>query len=151
MKYFILPLSFFLIVLSSCTTMNKAQIASAATDVTSSLVSKDSESLIGESGTPFLFETEILPAPAQLSALWEGLTDSGYDFSSRGDISILDTDDNTWQRFSSSREVELWFERYAEGKAALAVVPTGKGRLLLIFDKDRRNIHPLRGLKVEEE
>jgi len=131
--------------------MNDRQLASVADDVSTRLVNGDTDALATESGTPFLFETEILPAPAQLTALWEGLAASGYDFSAVGDITVLDADDETRLRFSTSREVEVWFQRHAPEKAALAVVPMTDGRLLLIIDRNRRSIRPLKGLKVEQE
>ena len=148
-KYIFTALSFILLVLSSCSTMNNRQTMLAAGDISADLVSGDVEALSLQSGTPFLFETEILPAPAQLNALWQGLAASGYNFGSSGEITVLDPDEDSWQRFSSSREVEVWFQRHAPSKAALVVIPTSSGRLVLIIDRDRRDRKPLRGLKVE--
>ncbi len=150
-KYIITALSLLSIFLSSCSTMNNRQTVLAAGDISADLVSGDAEALSLQSGTPFLFETEILPAPAQLDALWQGLAASGYDFGPSGEIIVLDPDDDSWQRFSSSREVEVWFQRHAPSKAALVVIPTSSGHLVLIIDRDRRDRKPLRGLKVETE
>lgn len=135
----------------SCSTISDRQTVEAVLDVTSSLNSGEVDALTGQSGTPFLFETEILPASVQLTALWEALAASGYDFGPKGEITILDSDEDTWKRFSSSREVEVWFERHARENAALVLVPTDDGRLLIVVD---RNIHAsarIRGLKVEQE
>lgn len=142
-------ISFFLLI--SCSTMSYRQTAEAASDVLAALNGGDVDALTGRSGTPFLFETEILPAPAQLAALWEGLAASGYDFGPEGEITVLDPDADTWRRFSSSREVEVWFQRHAPQKAALALVPTSDGRLVIIIDRDRRSSQRIRGLKVEQE
>ncbi len=131
--------------------MSNRQTAEAALDVSTSLNDGDVDALTGRSGTPFLFETEILPAPAQLAALWEGLAASGYDFGPEEEITVLDPDADTWRRFSSSREVEVWFQRHAPQKAALALVPTSDGRLIIIIDRDRRSSQRIRGLKVEQE
>ena len=140
-----------LIFLASCSTMSHRQAAERASDVSAALNGGEVDALTGWSGTPFLFETEILPAPAQLAALWEGLAASGYDFGPEGVITVLDPDADTWRRFSSSREVEVWFQRHAPQKAALALVPTTDGRLVIIIDRDRRSSQPIRGLKVEQE
>jgi len=150
-KFIFTVFSIFLLFLSSCSTMNNRRLASIAGDVSTRLVSGNTDDLAAESGIPFLFETEILPAPAQLTALWEGLAASGYDFSASGEITVMDADDETRRRFSTSREVEVWFQRHAPPEAALAVVPMTDGRLLLIIDRNRRSIRPLKGLKVEQE
>ncbi len=150
-KYIIKALSLILLILSSCSTMNNRQTMLAAGDISADLVSGDAEALSLRSGTPFLFETEILPAPAQLDALWQGIASSSYDFDPSGDFTVLDADDESWRRFSSSREVEVWFQRHAPSKAALVIIPTSSGRLVLIIDRDRRDRKPLRGLKVEAE
>lgn len=135
----------------SCTTISDRQTVEAALDVTSRLFSGEVDALTGQSGTPFLFETEILPASIQLTALWEGLAASGYDFGPQGEVTILDTDADTWRRFSSSREVEVWFQNHAPEKAALVLVPTDDGRLVLVIDRDSRAVARIRGLKVEQK
>lgn len=135
----------------SCTTISDRQTIEAATDMTSGLNSGEVDAITGQSGTPFLFETEILPASIQLAALWEGLAASGYDFRPTGEVTILDPDVDTWKRFSSSREVELWFENHAPEKAALVLVPTDDGRLVLVIDRDSRSSGRIRGLKVEQK
>jgi hypothetical protein len=140
-----------LLVTFSCTTISDRQTVEAAMNVSLQLNNGETDALNGQSGTPFLFETEILPAPAQLAALWEGLAASGYDFGPNGEITVLDPDFDTWKRFSSSREVELWFQRHAPEKAALALVPTSDGRLIIIIDRDARTDDRIRGLKVEQE
>jgi hypothetical protein len=140
-----------LLVTLSCTTISDRQTAEAALNVSAHLNNGEIDALTGQSGTPFLFETEILPAPAQLAALWEGLAASGYDFGPDGEITLLDPDSDTWKRFSSSREVEVWFQRHAPEKAALALVPTSDGRLVIIIDRDARTDERIRGLKVEQE
>lgn len=135
----------------SCTTISDRQTVEAALNVTSSLNNGDVDAIIGQSGTPFLFETEILPASIQLAALWEGLAESGYDFGPKGELTILDPDEDSWRRFSSSREVEVWFQRHAPEKAVLVLVPTDDGRLVIVIDRDTRSIGRIRGLKVEQE
>ena len=102
-----------LLAATSCTSLSDAKIAEAAAGVSDDLNTGDVDALTGSSGTPFLFETEILPAPAQLRALWEALAASGYDFGPKGEITVLNPDKNTWERFSSSREVEVWFQKHA--------------------------------------
>ena len=149
-KYFFTLLSLLILFLTSCSTMNNQQTAQAGMDVTKELASGDTDALTLRSGMPFLFETEILPAPAQLSALWEGLASSGYDFNPTGEITVFDPDNDSWNRFSSSREVEVWFQRHAPKNIALVVVPTSTAKLILIIDRNRRDTKPLRGLKIEQ-
>ena len=150
MKYIFSLLSLCLVFLSSCSTMNNQQMAQAGVDVSTELASGDTDALTLRSGMPFLFETEILPAPAQLSALWEGLASSGYDFEPTGEITVIDPDNDSWNLFSSSREVEVWFQRHAPKDIALVVVPTSTGQLILIIDRNHRDTKPLRGLKIEQ-
>jgi len=150
-KYLILLLISPILLLGACSTLTDGQVAAAAAETTEYLAQGDLDALAGSSGTPFLFETEILPAPVQLTYLWEGLAASGYDFGPQGDIRVLDPDDETWMRFSSSREVQIWFRRHAPVDAALAVVPTQGGRVVLVVDRDRRSTERIRGLKVEHE
>ncbi len=138
-------------VMTSCSTMTGRQAVQTASDVSAALISGDLDALTGSSGTPFLFESEILYAPAQLSALWKGLAASGYDFDVTGDITVITPDTESWRRFSSSREVEVWFQRHAPEKAVLVFLPTKDGRLVFIIDKDLRSSKSIRGLNVEQE
>ena len=135
----------------SCSTMGNRAASEVALETTRMLEQGQVDALTGSSGTPFLFETEVLPAPFQLARLWQALSDSGYDFGPQGEVEIFNPDEHTWKRFSSSRDVQVWFERHAPDKAALAVVPTSDGRLVIIIDRNRRLPGRLRGLKVEQE
>ena len=134
----------------SCRTMNDAQVAELAARTASEADAGDVDALVGGSGAPFLFETEILASPALLEALWSGLAASGYSLAPRGEIVVMDVDAGTADRFSSSEEVRLWFEHRLPGTAALAVYPVDDGRVLLIIDRDKDQAAPLRGLKVEQ-
>ncbi|MDF1569601.1 MAG: hypothetical protein P1P77_16395 [Spirochaetaceae bacterium] len=138
------------VLLASCRTMTDNQVAAEALAVTQSVNGSDIDALNASSGTPFLFETEIFPSPVQLNALWEGLAASGYDFGPKGEITVSDPDENTWKKFSSSREVQVWFQSHAPENAALAVIPTGDGKILLVIDRDRRHSDRIRGLKVDQ-
>lgn len=131
--------------------MGNRAVSEAALDTTRMLDEGQVDALTGSSGTPFLFETEVLPAPFQLADLWQALSDSGYNFGPRGEVEVFLPDENSWKRFSSSQDVQVWFRRHAPEKAALAVVPSSDGRLVLIIDRNRRRPERLRGLKVEQD
>ena len=83
------------VLLASCRTMSDNQVAAQARAVTQSINGGDIDALNTSSGTPFLFETEILPSPVQLNALWEGLSASGYDFGPKGEITVSDPDETS--------------------------------------------------------
>jgi hypothetical protein len=138
-----------ILILASCSTLPDGQAVKAAAGLAESLQEKDAAALNGDSGTPFLFETEILNAPVQLSALWESLAASGYDFQPAGDILVLEYNGDTWKRFSESREVQIWFERRGPDKPAIVRIPTAGGGLIVIVDRKRSSDARIRGLKVE--
>ncbi len=140
-----------LLLWTGCSTLGMAGTEKRALHGVELLEKGRAERLAAASGMPFLFETEILPAPAQVEALWKGLADSGYDFSPLGELILEPVDERTWEQFSSSRDVELWFEHHAPKKGVLARWETAKGQVYLLVDRLRKTFRPYRALKVVDK
>ena len=150
-KFPSIMMSVLFLLLAGCASYGPARGSDDARAVLGMLERGDAEALRAAAGSPFLFETEVLPSPAQAAALFEALGGSGFSFAPAAEPVILPVDDRTREMFSSSADARVFFARDLPPGALWASVPVEDGRLILLLGRARRVPGYFWGLKVENE
>ncbi len=129
-----------------CSTMRtENQAAAEALALTGYINQGETDTLMGSSSRPFLFESEILPTEAMLNDLWQGLIDAGVRFDDPRVREIRVVDGESYRVFADSWEVATWFTNYVSDPAYLVFLDTADQQLVIVLDKNKKNKQPYLG------
>ena len=135
-----------LLVLASCSTLQRMSDEKGAAWVAQQLNEGNAAELAAISSSPFLLDGEIIALPEDTAAFWNGLVKAGLKLDP--ELSrALPVGADTWREFGSSRDVQVFFEKYVAEGARLFELPTANGRRVLVLYRSSWGSRKLYGFK----
>ena len=133
----------------SCATVPPVQTEEDVRAVTALAAAGKTDILSRQSHLPFLFDGEILVRSQDVSEMWR-LTAAADLFRANPTVAGLsDTGPETYKLFAESKQVQLFFSKYAGEYARIAVIDTPNARVTLLLDGKSEGYSRIAGMKVD--
>ncbi|MCX6376983.1 MAG: hypothetical protein NTU88_13285 [Armatimonadetes bacterium] len=135
-----------LLVLASCSTMQRISDEKGAAWVAQQLNESNAAELAAISSSPFLLDGETIALHEDTAAFWNGLVKAGMKLDP-GLSRALQVGADTWREFGSTRDVQIFFGKYVAEGARLFELPTANGRRVLVLYRSSWGSRKLYGFK----
>ncbi len=143
MKKYIIFLLF--IVLASCTTL-KIPNDKSVMEFIEILNSGDAETLSNLSQSPFLLDQEIIYRKSDIAKIWQAFVENDYQLFNAEIIENEFIYQESYSRFSSNRDVKVFFDKYLNEHTKLYHINSDKGEFLFLFSYKEKGIPTIYGL-----
>jgi hypothetical protein len=97
--------------------------------------------------TPFLLDGEIIILGSDVKSFWQNIVKADFKVGDPTLIEAVPADEDTYQEFARSMEVETYFKKYISDKGHVIVIETDKFKLLLLMDRIERDRLRIIGFK----
>lgn len=125
------------VLLSACSTLNFAAKEETVLEVVNLINYGTPEELQSLSDLPFVLDGEIVFSGGTITDFWTGLRASGFLLRDAVPVVIQEVAPGTSSRFSTSREMEIFFEKHLVEKAVCVDLETADGVFHLLLGEKR--------------
>lgn len=117
---------------ASCATVPPSQREKRIELLIAELNGADEERLVTLSAQPFLLDGEIVALESDIRTLWGNLRGVGFTFDAAQIRAITPVDERSFQRFASTMDVQVFFQKYLSDDAAVVELQTRHGTFLVL-------------------
>jgi len=123
----------FMLLAAGCSTLAFAGKEETILEVVELINFGEPDNLIEISQPPFILDGEILFSESTVSTFWKGFRESGFLLKNANPVVIEEVTTVTSSKFSESREMEIYFNKYLVEKALCVDLETSEGVVYLLL------------------
>ena len=121
--------------LGGCASLQRSRDEGSAATVARLLAEGKGGELAKMSVSPFILDAEIIPLAADVATFWDGAAKAGLRLDA-GLARAVPVGPDTWREFGASREVQVYFTKYATEGARLFELRTPRGGRVLLLVRE---------------